>query len=776
MIGKTISHYKILSKLGEGGMGVVYKAEDLTLQRTVALKFLPAESLASASDRSRLVHEARAAAVLLHPNICPVYEIGESDGHTFIAMGYLEGQSLKERLAEGPLPLDEALRIAKEIGEGLSAAHGKGIVHRDVKPGNVMVTPEGRAVLMDFGLAKMTGSTKLTRTGATVGTVAYMSPEQMQGKEVDGRTDIWSLGVMLYEMVSGELPFQGDYEPALFYAIANADPKPLVGEKIPAGLDGIVAKALAKKVSERYPTVREFIEDIDVLLRDRESLPAGRVRQVSGLTRTWRRWRSWERAAAVTMICAVAAAMVYGGITLFTPESETIDSIGILPLRNLSGDAKGDLWADGVTERLSASLGSIGALKKIVSDQTMKQFKGSSDPLSVIGRKVGVKALVEGSLMLVGDRVDITIKLCEASKDRQIWSNTFSGSASDIWVLQSQIVRGIAENLEAELTPGSEAELAAAKSVDPMAFEIYLQGRQYMVRWELKKAEECYRRAVDIDSTLAAAWAGLANVYATQALTSDMTPADAAPLARAAVTKAVALDDRLAETQAALGTVRLYFDWDWAGADAATKRAVELNPNNAEVLKQRQLFLYAASRTEQAIALQQHICELQPFDPALVDDLGWISLYARRYDDAIAHFRKSDEMSGRKGPNSGVAMCYYLKGMREEALAESDANTSPGMAEAYIYARLGKRDKALAFLMEEQARLESGKPFNPFNLAVVNAGLGNIDEAFAWLRKSLDERWPEILASPTEPYYEDLHSDPRWKELLERIHYPTTTS
>jgi len=777
MIGKTISHYKILSKLGEGGMGVVYKAEDLTLGRTVALKFLPPDSVATEDDRTRLVHEARAAAALLHPNICPVYEIAEAEGRTFISMACIEGRSLKDRIAEGPLPLEEALVIARQIGDALASAHAKGIIHRDIKPGNVMLLPDARPILMDFGLAKVAGTTKLTRTGTTMGTVAYMSPEQVHGREADHRSDIWALGVVLYEMVSGKAPFGGEYEAALLYSILNEDPAPLAGEgkDVPAGLDGIIAKALAKDPAKRYQRAEEFVADVQVLAQDSEALPAGKARPAKGLQRLWRRWRPWQRAAALGAIAVVVAGLVWTGVKFRPGGEEAIDSIGILPLTNLSGDPAKDILAEGVTEQLSACMGTIASLR-IVSDQSMRQFKGSNDPLPVIGRKVKVKALVEGSLMLVGDQVQITIKLYEASKDRQMWSNTFSGAETDIMVLQGEIVRAIAQNLKAKLTPQNETQLATAKPVNPQAYEIYLQGRRFLIDYENEKAEECFRRAVAIDSNMAVAWAGLARSYERGALFSEITPAQAAPLARAALKRALALDSQLAETQAALGTIRLDFDWDWAGADSATKRAYELNPNSPEVVAERRKYVWSANRMEEAIALQRQLCDLQPLSPGVIGDLGFMYFYAGRYDDAIAEYRKADEMNGYRGLNGGIGLCYLFKGMHKEALAEcDDTKPVPSFEDAYIYAKLGRRDKALTFIAAEQRRLETGKPFNTWTLAAVSAGLGNKDEAFAWLRKSLDERWPEVLQSPIEPYYENLHSDPRWGQLLRAINYPGTS-
>ena len=783
MIGKTVSHFRIGEKLGEGGMGVVYKAEDLTLGRTVALKFLPLDSVATEQDRSRLVHEARAAAALLHPNICPIYEVSECDGRAFIAMAYIEGKTLRERISEGALPLDEALSIARQVGEALAAAHEKEVIHRDVKPANVMLTPEGRAVLMDFGLAKVSGRTKLTVTGTTVGTLAYMSPEQVQGEVVDHRADLWAVGAVLYEMVAGRPPFRDEYEAALLYSIVNSEPEALSSgraagkagssEALPAGLDGVMARVLAKDPVRRYQSARELVADLRVLSQDREALPAGRARPVRGLRRVWRRWHLWERVAAVASLSLLAAVLLWAGFKFLPGRSEAIDSIGILPLTNLSGDPAKEVWAEGVTDQLSTCMGTIGSLR-VISHQSMKQFKGSTDPLPVIGRKVGVKALVEGSLMLVGDKITITVKLFDAVRDRMIWSNTFSGDSRNVMILQSRIAREVAGALKTKVTAQNEDRFAAAAAVDPMAYESYLQGRQFFMRYELKKAVECLQRSLAIDSTFALAWAGLARVYTTQTIMSEITPLQGAPLARAAVIRALECDDQLAESRAALSAVKMNFDWDWAGCDVESRRAVELNPGSPEVIKARRMYCYYVGRNDEMVELQKRVCDLQPLNDQAIGDLGHAFFYARRYAEAIAQFRKAAEMSGSREWNGLVAAALYFSGKHAEALAACDANQQPGAIEAFVYARLGRRGRAEELLAVEKKRWDGKR--NPIELAIISAGLGDKDGAFAWIRRGLDDRWPEMLQFPTEPYYDDLRSDPRWQELLKLIHYPGSES
>jgi TolB-like protein/predicted Ser/Thr protein kinase len=784
MIGRTISHYKVLSKLGEGGMGVVYKAEDLTLGRTVALKFLPPDSVAREDDRARLVHEARAAAALLHPNICPVYEIAEAEGRIFIAMACIEGRSLKDRIADGPLPLSEALSIARQIGEALSAAHSKGIIHRDIKPGNVMVLPDGRPVLMDFGLAKVAGTTKLTRTGTTMGTVAYMSPEQVHGQQADHRSDIWALGVVLYEMVSGKAPFGGEYEAALMYSILNEDPEPLSGEgkETPAGLDGIIAKALEKDPGKRYQRAEEFVADVAALAQDSQALPAGKARPARGLKRLWRQWRPWQRAAAVCAACAVAAAVIYGAVELLLPNAEAMDSIGFIPLQNLSGDAKGELWADGVTEWLTASMGMVPALKKIVSDQTMKQFKGSKEPASAIGRKVGAKALVGGSLMLIGDQVQITIMLVEASKDRQIWSNTFSGAAADIVVLQGQIVRAIAEKLKARLTPEGEGQLASAGPVNPEVYSEYLQGVRDNNDWLREEALEHFRRALRIDPEFAPAYAGMAVSYVNLALGYDMHPDQAAPLARSAAAQAAQLDQNSADAHLALAWVKLNFDWDWSAAESEFNRALEINPKDPFILSRYAFYLVMAGRPEESIPIARRMQEEG------WGDLPWVYFYGRRYDDLIA-FLATEQAKGAIicEWEGWLVYAYIFKGRSKEALAVCKTmEAMPGFSESqfclamagYAYGALGRRDKALDVLdrlRELQTDLKTaGKYLDPYSLAFVFAGLGDKDQAFASLRESIEIRQPACIQMPIEPFFDNLHSDPRWQELLRVINYPGT--
>ena len=782
MIGQKISHYRILSKLGEGGMGAVYRAEDLTLGRTVALKFLPPDSVAREEDRARLVHEARAAAALLHPNICPVYEIAEAEGRMFISMAYIEGRSLKDRIAGGPIPLDEALSIARQIGDALASAHAKGIIHRDIKPANVMLTAEGRPMLMDFGLAKVSGATKLTRTGTTMGTVAYMSPEQVQGREADHRSDIWALGVVLYEMVSGRIPFGAEYEAALLYSILNEDPASLAGEgsDIPAGLDGIVAKALAKDPARRYQKAEEIVADLDALARDRDSLPAGKAVPAKGLKRVWRRSRPWQRAAAIIAACAALAVIGYVAMMLLSPEAEAIDSLAVLPLVNLSGDPAQDDLADGLTGELNARLGPLGGAVEVKSSQSTRRFKSSDLPLQEIARRIKVRGLVQGSVSLVGTKLRLTVSLFDATRDRMLWSNTYEGKMDDVLFTLNDVARSIAAAIGVELSPLQQKVLGSARPVNPEAYRIYLEGTSHTYgvdeegdRARSLKEVECYRRAIEIDPEFAKAYAMLALAYVNLA-TVGVNPGETGLEARRAAQKAIELDEYLSEAHVALGQIKMNLDWDWAGAEAEHRRALELNGNDLAGLRAWSFYLLATGRGDEAIAAAQRLCELAPDSIGLRQDLGWTYLCARRFTDAIAAFRGVLSLRPKDAyTRSWLADAYALNGECEKFFAECDSLKALGDdGRPVSYALCGDREPALARLKELRAIAES-EYVEPAYMAMYCAVLGDKTQAFAWLRKGFEARSVGMVRIiKADPYFDSLHSDPRWGELLRLMKFP----
>jgi serine/threonine protein kinase/tetratricopeptide (TPR) repeat protein len=498
VIGQTISHYRIVDKLGGGGMGVVYKAEDTTLKRSVALKFLPPELTRDPEAKERLIREAQAASALDHANICTVYEVGETnEGQLFIAMACYEAETLKKRIEGGPMPVNEATDIATQVGQGLAKAHEKGIVHRDIKPANIMITAEGVAKILDFGLAKQAGQTNLTRTGSTVGTAAYMSPEQARGEEVDHRTDIWSLGVMLYEMLTGQRAFKSDYEQALVYSILNQDPKPMRNyrREVPEELERIVKRAVAKNPEDRYQSVGEMLADLVTFEEGG---------QASGRRMSAKAGRTLSIVAASVIVTAVALVLY-----LSSRETEMIDSIAVLPFTNLSRDSTQEYFADGMTDELITKLSAIGGLR-VPSYRSVMLYKNSTKPLNEIAKDLHVKAVVEPTVLRVGDSVRIGVKLIHAEDEKPIWSTKYDRELKDILALQGEVCQAIVDAIRVKITPQQQARLSHSHTVDPRAYELYLRALSSVKRNEPELASRQLELAIANDSSYAPAWTTLA--------------------------------------------------------------------------------------------------------------------------------------------------------------------------------------------------------------------------------------------------------------------------
>jgi serine/threonine protein kinase len=582
MIGKTISHYRITSQLGVGGMGEVFLAEDTQLHCQRALKFLPVTVKKDSPDHTRLVNEARALAVLEHPNICPVQEIGEHEGQTFIVMSYLEGRTLKDRIAEGPLPLVEALDIARQISSGLAAAHAKGIVHRDIKPENIMLVEgnnetrgQTRAVLMDFGISKNPEATLATRTGTIMGTVAYMSPEQAQGIKVDSATDTWAVGVILYEMLSGQRPFPGDSEPALLYAIVNVDPEPLAGgdSEIPESVDRVVGKALAKDPKNRYADASELLEDIERAAEGEDvkgrRLGKGNRGRIIGAI-----------AGAVSLICV--AFFVWPGFLLPT---DAISSLAVMPLEDRSGDPDRAFFAEGVADEMQKGLSKIGALT-IVSRSSASQARELYESNREIGDRLGVDALVEGSVQREGDRVRVSVQLVATEDDRLIWSESYTRDMRDILNLQSEIALAVSAALETQLTPGEQENLERDRQIDPEAFEEYLLGLHFTsiaTAESTEKAIEHYERALAIEPDWALAHYEISGAYLLNQQMAGLPPRSFFEKFRYHDGRAAELDPESADTIETKGWWAYEVDWDLETAGRYSARAKDLDPTKGRM-------------------------------------------------------------------------------------------------------------------------------------------------------------------------------------------------
>jgi len=767
--------YEIIEELGRGGMGVVYKAHDTKLKRTVALKFLPSELTHISEVKERFMREAQAAAALDHPHICTVYEFDEAEEKTFISMVYIEGQNLRKKIESDPLELEEALRIATQVAEGLQIAHKKGVVHRDIKSANIMVTEDNQAKIMDFGLARMTGTTLLTQEGAAMGTIAYMSPEQARGKEVDQRTDIWSLGVVLYEMLTGQLPFKGEHEQAVVYSIRKDKPRPIteVNAEVPPSIEQVVDKALEKDADKRYQQVDELLDDL-------KSISAGIVPEE--IKARLRKAKLLKRKRSILYAGSVGLAIVIAvlALTLFTGRAEAIDSIAVLPFENLTGEVEKQYVVDGMTDALIGKLGQISGLKRVTSRTTVMQYKEAEKSLSDIARELKVDAIVEGTVYQVGESIQVRFQLTDALPEEQnLWSETYERPMGDVLIMYSEVAQVIAREIKIGLTQEEETRFADAHQVNPESYDAYLKGIPHSNKVTpegLKIALQYFNLALEIDPNNALAHVGVGGVWAVRHHLGITPRQETMPLWKAAIDKALELDNTLADAYVVLGSYRCFAEWDWENAEKEFQQALRLNPNLADSHSVYSILLCFMGRTEEALSHIELALELDPLSPLLHIHYGGVLRSHRRYDDAIAAYRTALDMV----PNHGLilhklAEALGEKGMYDEALAiyrrvyADDAELTKALEDGFEKAGYKGAHRALADLKAEWYG-KPGKSVVALGIAWNYFRAGAYDLAIDWFEKAYEDHNPMLpyISGRRDP----LRSYPRFQELLRKMNLP----
>jgi serine/threonine protein kinase/Tfp pilus assembly protein PilF len=829
--GAKIGRYEIRSQIGAGGMGEVYLAHDTKLERTVALKILPANVAADRQRMQRFIREAKAASGLNHPNILTVHEIEQIDSVHLIATEFIDGETLRQLLNARRIEMEEALDISAQIASALSAAHAAGIIHRDIKPENIMRRSDGIVKVLDFGLAKLSERTGLeqavdaeaptavlvqTEPGIVMGTAAYMSPEQARGKDVDARTDIFSLGAVIYEMLSGRAPFAGETAADIIGALIHKEPQPLstLAPNIPAELQHIVSKALRKDRDERYQTVKSLLVDLKTLKQEldfsarleRSVSPESKdaatknsaqaatanaamenagTRAVSArptstaeymVSRIKQHKRSFAAGLTVLLIGAIGFGYWYSNHRSST--ATQIESIAVLPFVNASGNNDVEYLSDGMSESLINSLSQLPNLS-VKARSSVFRYKGKEVEPQQVAAELSVHAILNGRLVQRGDDLALYLSLVDARNGNQLWGEQYNRKLTDLVALQDEITRDVSRKLRARLSGTDEQNLAKNYTANTEAYQLYLKGRFHFLKntaSEIQTGISYFQQAIEIDPSYALAYAGLADAYRGMAFGGEMRSTEFLPKAKAAAQKAIEIDDGLAEAHAILGYIIFWYDWDWNEAEKQCNRALELDPNSSEAHLFYAHLLSSTGRHAEGLAEAKRARDLDPLNLRTNALEGQYLIYAGQTDEALNRLQKTFELD----PNYRLihlfaSSAYIEKGMFAEAVAEarkarelSGVSSYPTAFLGYALAKSGKRAEAQAVL-EELLKLSTERYIPPYHIALIYNGLDERDKAFAWLERGFVQRDPKMVFLKVEPKWNNLRDDPRFQDLLQRV-------